>query len=354
MSKILIIDFMEKELFTYLLEIKKNGYEVKESKRYPLSDRYDFSLDVVTEDIESAYLSLPVSSLNFRFIDLPFSDKERIREILPFELDGLILGGSNEVIFDDAVIGSSGNKYQVLAVYIEKNILRELLEKLKLYRIDPVSIISIELREVLKDFTSERLLSPVMLEDKDRIALAFEEIKKPTINLRRDEFSYTRDVERTRKSLKVTAVLMILLVLVLAADLLLRIVTVRHEIVFLKNEMRKRYQEVFPGEKNIVNELYQLKSHMKELKGKEELYVGVNPLNLLLNLSQIDKQGIVFNEVTADRVNLIMKGEAPSLSDIQHVRGKLESFFNEVTISDSKSSSQGTMLFTITAKERKA
>lgn len=354
MRKSFIIDLREKELFTYLLEIKKNGYEVKESKRYPLSGRYDFSLDVVTEDIESSYLSLPVSSLNFRVIDLPFSDKERIREILPFELDGVILGGSNEVIFDDVVISSSGNKCQVLAIYIGKNILRELLEKLKLYNIDPVSIISIELKEILKDFTSERLLLPVMLEDEDRIALAVEEIKKPTINLRRNEFSYTRDVERTKKSLKVTAVLMILLVIVLAANLLLRIVTVRHEIDFLKNEMRKKYQEIFPGEKNIVNELYQLKSHMKELKDKEEFYVGVNPLNLLFNLSQIDKQGVVFNEITADRGNLTMKGEAPSLSDIQLVRGKLESFFNEVTISDSKSSSQGTMLFTITAKVRKA
>ncbi len=55
MRKSLIIDLREKELFTYLLEIKKSGYEVKESKKYPLSDRYDFSLDVVTEDIESAY-----------------------------------------------------------------------------------------------------------------------------------------------------------------------------------------------------------------------------------------------------------------------------------------------------------
>ncbi|OGW47255.1 MAG: hypothetical protein A2Y66_02005 [Nitrospirae bacterium RBG_13_41_22] len=354
MRKSLIVDLREKELFTYLLEIKKSGYELKESKKYPLSDRYDFSLDVVTEDIESAYLSLPISSLNFRFIDLPFSDRERIREILPFELDGVILGGSSEVIFDDAVIGSSDNKYQVLAVYIGKNILRELLERLRSHKIDPVFIMSIELKEILKGVTSERLLSPVMLEDKDRIALAVEEIKKPTINLRRDEFSYTRDVERTKRSLRVTAVLMILLALVLAADLLLEIVTVRHEIAFLKNEMRKKYQEIFPGEKNIINELYQLKSHMKELKGKEEFYVGVNPLNLLFNLSQIDKQGVIFNEITADRGNLTMKGEAPSLSDIQHVRGKLESFFNEVTISDSKSSSQGTMLFTITAKDRKA
>jgi hypothetical protein len=352
MSKSLVIDLGEKELFTYLLDVKKGRYEVKESKKYLLSDRYDLSLDLVTDDIEIAYLSLPIGSLNFRVIDLPFSDKERIREILPFELDGIILGGSDEVIFDDVIIDTSENKYKVLAVYIGKN--REILEKLKPHNIDPVFIMSIELREILKNFTFERLLLPVILEDKDRIALALEEIKAPTINLRRDEFSYTRDIEKTKKSLRVTAVLTVLLALVLSGSLLLKIVTARYEVASLKNEMRKKYQEIFPGEKNIINELYQLKSHLKELKDKEDFYIGVNPLNLLFNLSQIDRRGVVFNEITADKGNLTLKGEAPSLSDIQHVRGKLERFFNEIIISDSKSSSQGTVLFTITAKERRA
>ena len=354
MSKSLIIDLREEELFTYLLDVKKGRYEIKESKKYPLSGRYDLSLDPLTDDIESAYLSLPISILNFRIIDLPFSDRERIRQILPFELDGVILGGSEEVIFDDVIIGASDNKYQVLAVYIEKHIMREILEKLKSYNIDPVFVMSIELKEILKDFTPERLVLPVMLEDEDRIALALEEIKTPTINLRRDEFSYKRDIEKTKKSLRVTAVLTVLLALVLSAHLLLKIVTARYEVAFLKNEMRKTYQEIFPGEKNIRNELYQLKSRLKELKSKEEFYAGVNLLNLFLELSQIDKRGVVFNEITADRGNLTMKGEAPSLSDIQNVRGKLERFLNEVTISDSKSSSQGTLLFTITAKERRA
>ena len=62
-------------------------------------------------------MSLPLSSLNFRVIDLPFSDKDRIREILPFELDGMILGGAEKVVFDDIIVGTSDNKYQVLAVY---------------------------------------------------------------------------------------------------------------------------------------------------------------------------------------------------------------------------------------------
>jgi hypothetical protein len=125
------------------------------------------------------------------------------------------------------------------------------------------------------------------------------------------------------------------------------------EIVSIKNEMRKQYQEIFPGEKNIVNELYQLKSHMKELKGKEDVFIGADPLGVLFKLSQIDRQGAVINEVAVDRTNITMKGEAQSLSDIQQLQNKLRNAFDDVSISDSKSSAQGRMLFTITAKEKR-
>ncbi len=227
------------------------------------------------------------------------------------------------------------------------------IERLKSYNIDPEFITSLELKNVLKDFNLARLLIP-SLEDKDRIPLYIEEIITPTINLRRDEFSYTRGIEKIRKSLKVTAVLVILLMVVLSANLLLKIISMRQEIASLKGDMRKTYQEIFPKEKNIMNELYQLKAHTKELKNKEEFFISVNPLNLLLNLSQIARQGVIFNEITEDRGNLTLKGEASSLSDIQQVKVKLERLFDDVNISDSKASTQGKMLFTITAREKRA
>jgi type II secretory pathway component PulL len=135
--------------------------------------------------------------------------------------------------------------------------------------------------------------------------------------------------------------------------MLFRIVSLRSDIASLRNEMRKEYQDVFPGEKNIMNELYQFKSHMKELQGREDAFIGVNALGLLLKLSQVDRRGTVINEVTMDRDNLAIRGEAPSLSDIQQLQDKLKNMFDAVNISDSKASAQGRMMFTITAKEKR-
>jgi len=353
MSRSIFIDLGEEELRTYIFDIRKGKYEMEETKSFTVSNRFDFSIDKATEDVENAYLSLPLSRLNFRVIDLPFSDKNRIREVLPFELDGIILDGTDKVLFDCIALGNSGDKYQVLAVYIEKDVIREILTRLKSFNLDPAFVTSIELRNILKDFTLTRLLSPEAIEDKDRISLSMEEVKSPTINLRREGFSYTRDTEKTKKSLKVTAALLICLALVLSANFLAGMISTKYQIGSLRNEMRKDYQALFPQEKNIMNELLQLKSHMKELKGKEDLFIGVDPLDILLKLSRLEKQNVIFNEISADKGNISLKGEAPSLGNVQQLKDRLDNLFGEVAISDSKSSAQGKMLFTITARERR-
>ena len=354
MGKSLFIDIKGDELSTHVFEVRGNKYDLKESGKFPLSGKYDFALDVIPEGIENAYLSLPLGCLNFRIIDLPFSDKDRIREILPFELDGMILGGSESVIFDDIVLGTSDGKNQVLAVYLEKHLMKEILEKLKLYNVDPVCVTSIELKNLLRDFNLAKLLAPVMLKDEDRIALALEEMKTPTINLRRNEFSYTRNIERINKSLRITAVLLILVALVVSSDILFKVISTRTEIAHLKKEMRRTYQDIFPGEKNIMNELYQLKSHMKELTNKADAFLGVSPLALLSKLSAVDMHGAVINEITVDKNHISLRGEAQSLSDIQKLQDRLKQVFDGVNISDSKASAQGRMMFTITARDKSA
>jgi type II secretory pathway component PulL len=354
MATALFIDIRESEVETYLFDSRRGTCELKEKKTHPLSGNCDFSLDPVPGTLENTYVSLPLSSLNFRVLTLPFVQKDKVREVLPFELDGIILGGSEKVVFDTVPLGNAGNSSEILAVYTEKQIIGELLRKLKTYNADPVCVTSLELRKALQGFSSEKLLTPSPLEDQERISLAVEEIKTPTINLRRDEFTYTREIEQTKKSLRWTAILVLLVALLISADLLLNIFSVRSEITAARNDIRKRYQEAFPGEKNIINELHQMKSHIKELKTDEELYVGISPLATILKISDLDRQGVVFHELSIDRENMSFKGEASSLTDVQKMKDRMDALFEGVAISDSKSSAQGSLLFTITAGEKKS
>jgi type II secretory pathway component PulL len=354
MAKALFIDITDNRLNAYIFDVRQGRYELKDSKDYPMAEKYDFVPDMMPGGIEDAFVSLPVSMLNFRVLELPFSGRERIREVLPFELEGMMLGGTDKALIDGIVVGKTDSKYKVLAVYIEKGIIRDLLGKLNSCGVDPAFITSLELGKIVKDFSPGNLLLLPSMDDKERIALAQEEMRYPSVNLRREEFAYTRDVEKTRKSLRSTAVLAIFVCIAVSANLLFQIVTTKNETAALKREMFKSYQELFPQDKNIMNVLYQLKSHMKELSGKEDLFIGADPLNLLWKLAQTDRVSAVFYEITTDKGMLVLKGEAQSLGDIQKIKDNLGTLFDDVNIADSKSSAQGKMLFTITAKEKRA
>ncbi|MEW6162297.1 MAG: hypothetical protein AB1606_03100 [Nitrospirota bacterium] len=354
MGKIAFFDMKGEEGTLYIFEKKAGDYELKLTTTFPVS-----SIKDLPEGIEESYLSLPLSYLNFRTVELPFSDRRRIREVLPFELNNLILNGSDSVVFDNITLGNINGKYKVLAIYIEKIILREILERFKAFNIYPKVITSIELNPLVDNFDIEHLFNPVELDNKKRINIAISEIKGHIINLRRDEFSYTKDTEKIKKSLRLTAILAALLILVFASDLTLRIFSIKREASNIREEIKKTYLSMFPHERSTgaygpAALIYQLKSHIKELKTKEESLTGVSPLRLLLDLSRVSRSDIAFTEITIDRERVILRGEASSLSDVQQIKGRLAEFLTDVNISDTKSSLQGRTVFTITAKEKRS
>ena len=355
MSKTIFIDLRERELSCYALERNGSGGDPREIFTSPVGEGYSFAIEQPFERPDESYLSLPLSLLDFRVLELPFSDIRKIRELVPFEIDNLVLGGSGSVVFDAHVISRGDGKSQVLVAYVPKETMRTLLARLKGSGIDPKAVISIELAGVVASSTtaeevSARLIAPDPIGGKARIEGACREIAAPTINLRRGEFAYTVDDEQTRRSMIVTLALVLLLLLVFASDSVMGIIASKRESNAIKETVRKTYQGLFPTEKKISSELYQLKAHMKELKDKEESFVGVSPLMVLLDLSRISRPGIVFSEVSVDRENIVLKGECPTLSDVQKTKTEMEKVFAAVNISDTKPSSQNKTLFTIVAK----
>ncbi|MDO8426279.1 MAG: type II secretion system protein GspL [Deltaproteobacteria bacterium] len=72
---------------------------------------------------EKILLSLPASELSVRVIGLPFEDRKKIKDILPFELSGLLHLDIEELTVDGMPLGGG----KVLAVAVEKKALREYL-----------------------------------------------------------------------------------------------------------------------------------------------------------------------------------------------------------------------------------
>jgi len=316
----------------------------------------DFAASLQKTD--ECYLSLPLSLLNFRIIEMPFSDLKKVRELLPFELEGLIISGVSSVVFDASVLGEHNGKYRVFVAYISKDILRDILEQLKKYNADPKLAISLELADIVrrgKDGDIAGLLQePPGLTDPELIETALKEIGQPSFNFRRGELAYTVDDRKQKKMLRAAAVLLALIMVVFLADMSVVALSLKRENQSVRDGLRKAYQELFPTDKKITDEVYQMKAHLKELKEKETSFVGSSPLQVMVDLSKVVKPGIAFSEVTVDSSLIVLKGECPSLGDAQKIKTDLDPFFLDVNISETKPSAQGRTQFTMTAKGRKS
>ncbi|HEX8947691.1 MAG TPA: hypothetical protein VF790_01945 [Dissulfurispiraceae bacterium] len=360
MRRIAFFDLKDRPAL-YILEGNGSGYALKETVEVSVEGVHGYRPERAIEHIDEAYLSLPLEMLNFRVVELPFSDPERVREVLPLELDSLILGGAGNAIFDGHILGESDGKYRVLAVYAMKDALGAILAGLRPHGIDPKVVTSLETASCLETFASGEEIARLVLEQRhkrlsaeERIRRAVKEVQGPVVNLRRGGLAYKGDAEKTKKVLRVSAVLALLLTLVFFADMSLRIISSKRESAAVREEIKRSYSDVFPGEKNVTGELYRLKAHFKEMKDKETAFAGAEPLQVLLVLSGVGGQGVSFSEISVDRDRIVMKGECQSLSDVQKLKGSLDRVLSGVSIADTKTSAQNKTLFTITAAGRKA
>ncbi len=355
MSRTTFLDLREEELTVRVPG--KNGFSA--GVTYHIGPGYSFSPENQAAAAGESVLSVPLSLLNFRMLELPFSDTKRIRELLPFEIDGLVLGGAKSVVFDALVLGEGKGQNRILVAFLLKETLRTILVKLKGLGFDPSAVTCLELSHILASNPpvagmADLLVSPSPMTDQERLNSSLREAESPLINLRRGEFAYTQDAEKTRKSLRMTMALAAMLVAVFFADTTMTIFSLKRENARIREEIRRTYLGLFPNETRITSELYQLRAHIKELKEKEGSLVGISPLGTLLDLSHAIRPGITLTEVDQDRETIVLKGECTSLSDVQKFRNDLLRTFGDVVVADTKPSARNMVIFTVTAKVKKA
>ncbi len=309
-------------------------------------------------EVEEAFVSLPLDALDYRVLELPFSEPERVREVLPFELDGLILGGTESAAIDAVVLGEAeGGKHRVLAAYVQKDALARLIEGLSALGVDPRAITCLELANAVRaaeggEDMGRALLEPPALEESERPALALKEAENPTINLRRGEFAYTRDAERARRSFRFTAGLLIAILLIVSGDIAVKAAKVRKETARVSEDIISTYKGAFPAEKPGTAQglAYKMKARLKEMREKDRALKAVSPLGFLMKLQETSPEGLAYTDITLDREFVVLKGEAQSLSGVEQAKSSLEGFLAEVKISETGQSVKDKVAFTITAK----
>ena len=158
------IDWTGSGLDLYIFEKKGSGYTLTEKESIPLDGEPDPSnlAPLVKAGIQNIHLSIPLDLLTLREQDFPFDDSDKISDTIAFELEGVLLGSTDDYSIDHIVIESGSFGSKVLAVCLEKNRLREIIEVFSAAGLDPKVITSLDI------IISEGKIEELLEETKER------------------------------------------------------------------------------------------------------------------------------------------------------------------------------------------
>ena len=362
MQKIGFIDWTEKKLSLYIFEKKGNQYTLTDTLSLPVEGELNQSslASLVKPSIEQIYLSVPLNLLSIRELSFPFSDKNKIKDTISYELEGILLGNISNYSVDSLISASadspSGEKESsesgssVLAACIEKPKLRGIISLFSSVGLEPIAITSIDLKFYSKNI--KMLFESHNLGEKIRAEAAKEELVNLTINLRQDELSYKGDTERIKKSLRLTGILIFLLLLIFGSGVTMKFISLKKEHTTIIEEINAIYYNAFPGDAKIVDAVRQFKGNLNFLTEKKTILGGISALDILLDIANHKNKDITLTEFNADGENTIIKGTATSFENVDAFKNTLSSSFEEVRVMDSRLSPDRKISFSIIMKDK--
>ena len=344
------VDWAEKEINLYVFD--QNAHV--DTVTVPVEDKLDSSglTPLLNRYFDQIYLSIPLNLLTLRELTFPFSDRVKIKDTISYELEGLLLGSVSDYSIDYIITDTFDSGCKVLAVCIEKSRLGEVLRTFSSAGLEPRAVTSIDMS--ISGGKIENIIDGSALSGEKRLEAAKREIINPLLNLRQNELSYTGDIERMKKTLRLTASLMLILMLILSAHAVIRFMAWKNENMTLTRQLQSIYHSVFPEDRKIVDAVGQFKGNLAVLKEKSALFGGIPVLDILNNIANLKSRNIILNEFNADGKNLILKGTASSFEEVDSFRNGLTVPFEGVKILNSDATADKKINFTIIMQEKTA
>jgi general secretion pathway protein L len=164
------------------------------------------------------------------------------------------------------------------------------------------------------------------------------------LNFRSGSLAYTKNRDKLRKKLLLTAILAAVFVLLLFSETGIRYYLVKKDLASLNSSISSIYKELLPNRKKSMDEVGELRSEIKRLGAGN---ASGNILQILRQLAEAktdDITGIFETEIDGDQVRL--KGDAKSNQAVQNFLTKMAINFSGSEVSEMKSRPDGTVSFT--------
>ncbi|WP_298433830.1 type II secretion system protein GspL [Geobacter sp.] len=167
------------------------------------------------------------------------------------------------------------------------------------------------------------------------------------VDFRSGELAYTKGREKALKRLRLPAILAALLLLLLAADAVLRYTLVQRDLKSLDASIATLYRELFPGRKMGPDPAAEVRAEIRKLGAGSGGGSVLGTLNRLAGAKGDDIAGLY--EVEIDGTRLRARGDARSAQAATAFRDRLAGLFGAAELGQITSKPDGSVSFTLRA-----
>lgn len=274
-------------------------------------------------------LYISIDAFSMRKCVLPHLESEKMREILPFEMEGLFLSPSASLLFDFYPLGASEKGTEGLVFALKK----EMAEKY----IAPFVTAGLNITS----------LSPVWDDRLTEYGADKELFYKTALNLAPTGLTGEKNKRKTRDAYRTAFLYTAAVLLVFIAGLSVRYFLILKKEARIKKEVSAVYVSLFPGQKMPPDLYYGVQSKLTELKQNYRAFKGIEVLEILKSISESSRQGVRVKEITMDGNSVMLKGEGTDFVSVDQFRDGLKKSFIEVKLLETKNMPDGKSGFAI-------
>jgi len=274
-------------------------------------------------------LYIGIDAFSLRKTVLPDLDRDKMKEILPFEMEGLFLSPSSALVFDFYPIRPAEKGMECLVFALKKETAEKYIAPFVKAGLNIVSL-SPAWDDRISEYGSDEGVFYKTALNLVPEGLTGEKKKRKVMDVYQTAFIYA------------IAVLMVFM-----TGLSFRYYLILKKEARIKKEVSAVYAGLFPGQRMPPDLYYGVQSKLVELKQNYKVFKGIEVLGILKSVSESSGEGVRVKEINMDGNKATLKGEGSDYSAVEQLRNNLKKGFGDVQLLETRNMPDGKSGFAI-------
>ena len=274
-------------------------------------------------------LYIGIDAFSLRKTVLPDLDRDKMKEILPFEMEGLFLSPSSALVFDFYPIRPAEKGMECLVFALKKETAEKYIAPFVKAGLNIVS------------------LSPAWDDRISEYGLDEGVFYKTALNLVPEGLTGEKKKRKVMDVYQTAFIYAIAVLMVFMTGLSFRYYLILKKEARIKKEVSAVYAGLFPGQRMPPDLYYGVQSKLVELKQNYKVFKGIEVLGILKSVSESSGEGVRVKEINMDGNKATLKGEGSDYSAVEQLRNNLKKSFGDVQLLETRNMPDGKSGFAI-------